>query len=336
MSDSDNNTQEDVLKWTIRYVLIPVTLAVMAGYFALAVVDRQFELGTPSNQEILDEVFTALTAAAVNMPQTPIPDQTNTPTAVPSQTPEANSGSTPIADAGTAVPAPPTPNCGSVPFGWVLYTVQPGNTLFSLARQTGTTIEAIRQTNCLYGELMANSRIWLPNLFVERPGPTPTNTSTATATPTPTETPTVLRPPSTATMTPTPTATATVTTPVPLPDVINDLRDWPTFRRSCPDGCDPVITFAASNIGSAEAGAFNIQVQFIALSGSVVTLDQQVIGMGASGGTTYSLTDTRLNDCYDLGCLICLTVDSFNQVVEENEANNLYCESFSGVNVGRG
>lgn len=101
--------------------------------------------------------------------------------------------------------------CGP-PAWWTRYTVQPGDTMFSLATSRGTTVFAVMNANCLSSSyLIAGKQIYLP------PAAAPTDTpipATATAEPLPTHTP---RPPATdvptatATTAVTPTATTTAT-----------------------------------------------------------------------------------------------------------------------------
>jgi len=105
------------------------------------------------------------------------------------------------------------------PAGWVAYTVRVNDTLFSLARQTNTTVTSIRQANCLASDLIfAGQILYLPFLpkppaepaTAEPPSPTtalagttaeaeesPKATSPPTNTPTntPTSTVEVLQPP---------------------------------------------------------------------------------------------------------------------------------------------
>jgi len=88
----------------------------------------------------------------------------------------------------TAVPSPvPTavPQCGP-PAYWVVYIVRAGDTLYSLAVRTGTTVEAIRQANCLAGyTIYIGQRLYLPYQPVApSPTPVPVYTSTPTRTPT--------------------------------------------------------------------------------------------------------------------------------------------------------
>lgn len=126
----------------------------------------------------------------------------------------------------TAVP----PRCGP-PSWWKLVVVQPGDTLYSLARRYGTTVEDIRWANCLVGDkIVAGQRIFLPPTMVIPPTstytPSPTFTPTGTATPTPTLTPTP-------TVTGTPTATPTPTvTETPTATVTPTLTVTPTVTAS--------------------------------------------------------------------------------------------------------
>ncbi len=110
--------------------------------------------------------------------------------------------------------------CGPPAF-WVRYTVQAGDTMFSLAMRHGTTVYAIMQANCLTStRLFAGRNIYLPPLpATATPPPAPTSPPppppTATALP-----PTATQTPIPATFTPTatsppPTATPTFTPPAP-------------------------------------------------------------------------------------------------------------------------
>jgi LysM repeat protein len=87
---------------------------------------------------------------------------------VPSETP-ANAETATAAASITPSPTPCAP-----PSGWIVYTVLPGDTLFSLARNTGTSVEAIQQANCLSDTLIiAYNEIHLPKRPPERPAAPP-------------------------------------------------------------------------------------------------------------------------------------------------------------------
>jgi len=119
----------------------------------------------------------------------------------------------------TAVP------CGP-PAGWVRYTVQSGNTMYSLSQAYGVTISQLQFANCMsanqYG-LSTGQSIWVPNVVTRTPRATatatltpvsiifPTLTRTSTATQTATLVPTSTTAPTDTATASTPTATATVT-----------------------------------------------------------------------------------------------------------------------------
>ena len=70
--------------------------------------------------------------------------------------------------------------CGS-PAGWIIYIVQPGNTLYSLSHAYGVTINQLQQANCMSsGQTGLNSgqQFYVPNVVTRTPlvSPTPTLT----------------------------------------------------------------------------------------------------------------------------------------------------------------
>jgi LysM repeat protein len=140
----------------------------------------------------------------------------------------------------TGTPAPY--RCGP-PIDWRIAYVQPGDTLFRLALNYGTTLEAIRQANCMTGyAVYAGQALYLPPQRVIVPTGTPTLSPTATATPTATPSPTLTLTPgseltgtplATETFTPTPTETPTVTvTATPTPTPTETLSPTPTFTAT--------------------------------------------------------------------------------------------------------
>lgn len=110
-------------------------------------------------------------------------------------------------------PTPRTEPCGPFP-GWVVYIVQPGDTLYSLARRFGTSQEAIRRANCLIGyTIYVGQALYLPPL---PPTPVPSPTPTPEPTLPPTETPGITPSP---TLSPTITPVPTVESPTPTETV---------------------------------------------------------------------------------------------------------------------
>lgn len=100
----------------------------------------------------------------------------------------------------------PTPACQQ-PETWVVYTVQRGEVMYNLALETGSTVEELKQINCLYSHILSiGQEIWLP---FYPPTETPTATPTATMTPRPRSTripPSRTPPPLPTTPVPSPTA----------------------------------------------------------------------------------------------------------------------------------
>jgi LysM repeat protein len=145
----------------------------------------------------------SIVVAVTNTPDEGLATPTFTPestTAIPQPT-TAVATDTPVVATDTPVPATTAaPTCGP-PANWVPYQVQPGDTLFRLALNTGTTVEAIMQANCLTSAtvIFAGQNLFLPKL---PPSPTP--------------------PPPTASPTMTPTPTATTVTPEEPPECAGD------------------------------------------------------------------------------------------------------------------
>jgi LysM repeat protein len=134
------------------------------------------------------------------------------PTAVP-PTP-VPPGTTPESPPATAPPAP-TATCAPAPDDWVTYYVHRGDTLYSLARVTGTTVERVMSVNCLSSTTIeVGQALLLPQLPPTATPAPPTATPPevqASATPVPvTATPI----PATATAAPAPDTA----TPVPPTD----------------------------------------------------------------------------------------------------------------------
>ncbi|MCS7251063.1 MAG: LysM peptidoglycan-binding domain-containing protein [Anaerolineae bacterium] len=133
----------------------------------------------------------------------------------------------------------PTPNltpCGP-PADWILYTVQPGETLYRLSVRFQVPLYLLMQANCLSSPtLAAGQRLYVPPLGTPTftplpspppppplPAPSPSPTATPTMTPEPT-TPPAATPTSTPTMTPTILPTET---PSPSPTATETPAETP-------------------------------------------------------------------------------------------------------------
>jgi len=120
----------------------------------------------------------------------------------------------------TLTPAPTL--CGP-PLGWQLYIVRLGDTLSSIARATGTTVQQLQLANCLdTDQIKAGQRLFVPRQPFPTATRTPIPTPTLTPSPTDTLTPSFTPTPVTPTETPTPTDTSTpivIQTPTPTPTI---------------------------------------------------------------------------------------------------------------------
>jgi LysM repeat protein len=133
----------------------------------------------------------------------------------------------------TATSQPVT--CGNPPAGWVLYTVQPGDTLYQIGLARGVTVQQLQSANCLASTTIRTGQtLYVPNVPTItvwpartatpteeiEPAPTfspePTNTPLPTETPQPTATPTT-QPTDTAIPTDTPTVAPPTETSTPIP-----------------------------------------------------------------------------------------------------------------------
>lgn len=169
-------------------------------------------------------------------PLPPTATQTLTLTPLPTQTQT-------YMPTGTATPTPtdtlilPTSTVCGPPAGWTTYVVRWGDTLGSLSRRLGVSVEQLRIANCLTSNVIYAGQTlyvpFLPQISTASPAASQTPPPTATAVPTQTSTPlppvitllpTSTRPwfPPTYTLTPTTAPTATLvptltSTPTPPP-----------------------------------------------------------------------------------------------------------------------
>ena len=96
---------------------------------------------TPTRVESTSTVTTA--APVTQAPPAIQPVLTNTATLEPVPTPSAMP---------TSPPPTAQPTLCSPPPGWPAYTIQAGDTLFSIAYNTGTSVDQLKLANCLAGD----------------------------------------------------------------------------------------------------------------------------------------------------------------------------------------
>lgn len=197
--------------------LIVIVLTVIAAIFLATQED-----GGPGEETTT--IIAQVTATATNTaplitpsftPTTPPPPPppTSTPTVTPivptevpaTATPTATTAPlqdtpTPVVVVVTATATPsatqqaPTSGCSTTPANWVEYTVQPGDTLNSLAERTNKSVFDLQQGNCLEAfTIQSGQQLFLP-IAPPPKTETPTPRASATATIRPQSTPTVVAP----------------------------------------------------------------------------------------------------------------------------------------------
>jgi len=90
------------------------------------------------------------------------------------------------------------------------------------------------------------------------------------------------------------------------------------------------VDVIVSNTGTADAGAFIVEVTFDPSQSVVRT--QSVAGLTAGSSTTLTIQALPPpgNNCYDPDCTVCAIVDSTHAVSESNENDNTSCETVIG------
>jgi LysM repeat protein len=218
------------------------------------------------------------TATSTQTPTaTPTPTQTSTPTATPSPT-----------FTRTSIP----PCLPARPRGWVAYIVRRGDTLFSLARSTGTTVAVIQRVNCLRGSLIiVGAKLWLPAI---------------------------------------PQPAATTRTPLlEPPDLyVKELGGLQVRCSEALEACVAQVNFVIANAGATSAKGFAIRVAADTAKSAIVNLQATGLAPGAAKEFAVRLPVTR--SCSDPHCTVCVTVDSKRDVIESNEKNNTRCIAIVG------
>lgn len=150
------------------------------------------------------------------------------PTEAPSPTETQNSEGIPtIIVAYTNTPYPIATETVCVPpSGWVIYVVQPNDSLFHIGLDFGVTVRELQEANCLGNSVViyTGQRLYVPNIPTRTPSGSPTRIPTATMTPI------EIIEPSTETPAPIPTDTSLPTdTPYPTPTQIPSNTPNPTL-----------------------------------------------------------------------------------------------------------
>lgn len=122
-----------------------------------------------------------------------------TPTASASLTFTPSGSPSPLPATPTRTPTRPAAAC-RIPYNWVPYIVQPGDTLYRISQAHGITVQQLQTGNCMTGTtIIAGQVLYVPPGGTRTPTPTffipspwtntPAGTLTETASPMPTDTP---------------------------------------------------------------------------------------------------------------------------------------------------
>ncbi len=150
--------REGCLTWS-RYIIAPVLIALVAGVSAVLV--------ALIAKNILGENDSPTPTASTSIVSTIEPTGTLPPNK-PGEFNGTNVTPSPTITSSLTVieklPSSPPPPCiREQPSGWLSFSVQWGDTLFSLAKRTRTTVAKIQQVNCLPNyDIYAGQKLWVP------------------------------------------------------------------------------------------------------------------------------------------------------------------------------
>ena len=118
--------------------------------------------------------------------------------------------------------------------------------------------------------------------------------------------------------------------PGTCPDLV--IKDIGPPFVSCPGGggtCVTKIDYTVANLGTADAGPFNVRA--VLDPGQSVVVDTGFGGgLSASADQTVSITTPPGGNCFDPDCTISVTADSKNDVKECDKSNNTLSETSPG------
>ena len=143
----------------------------------------------------------------------------------------------------TPAPAP----CGPE-IHWVIYRVQPGETLYGLAIRYGTSVPALAWANCMKGYLIrAGQGLYVPPVVVVPPTATPRRVPSATPTSTPTRMPSATPSSTPSPIGPSPSATVTSVAPSHTPTATASIIPTTALPTSSPSSTPPSATPVATD-----------------------------------------------------------------------------------------
>jgi LysM repeat protein len=162
---------------------VVTTIVIAAGVVNLIVVGAAFGASSASVASTLTPLLSGPTSTVTLL----VPSSTVAATITPTRTPSPSATNTSTLTL-TPTLAPSLAVC--IPqYSWPVYFTRAGDTLFSLALATGSTVAELMLANCLSSDLIhAGQPLYVPRLPVEPPTFTPVTPADTPATPTDTPT----------------------------------------------------------------------------------------------------------------------------------------------------
>lgn len=169
------------------------TRRILGGILATMSVVNLFIVGAVVNATTLSSSSTPTSTQTTPPPTdiyiTPSPRDTKvvmTPTSAPTNTETQTPTSTPTSTVTPTASFTVTPSpLSCTPWThWLTYVVQSGDTLYSLAQDTGTTVEELMLANCLYdNRIYVGQILYVPRFPIKPPTITPPETVSPSPTP---------------------------------------------------------------------------------------------------------------------------------------------------------
>lgn len=224
-----------VFAWGVAsvFAIIVVSIILFGGWQWAGAIDGSRGTESKPAQQVAPPTQTvtspSLTPTEITIAVPAATEVLPTNTLLPTGTPEPTSTATQHRTS-TSTPATVQPTSCGAPAGWVVYTVQVGDTLSSIAATHGITLTQLQTANCLTStEIYVGQQLYVPGESQATQIPTLTATEQATEVPPPTATryPTDTPSPSdTSDPTLTPFDTST-NTPIPSPTPFPTITDTP-------------------------------------------------------------------------------------------------------------
>lgn len=141
------------------FVLVAIVVVTVLGGVLLTMSDARQAVSVASATEAMPSLTLTPTPAptegvvTVSLPSpSPLPPSPSSPDVTPTQPPTVEPTTTPEPQP-SSTPEVILESC-TPPAGWVPYTVRLGDTLFSLSRQSGVSLDEVREANCLSSDVL--------------------------------------------------------------------------------------------------------------------------------------------------------------------------------------